>query len=371
MNDEKQNQPQYKFRGLPNPNCFAKIISEYIPIISFVIDRNGIFRLSEGAALELIGLKPGQAIGKHIQELFPELPSLPEILKALEEGKRIVTLDQVGGRSFRAVFTPYDVDGEYQGLMGFALDTTKTTEAKSKSNKLISPELISLYAHDIRGALAGVQSFLRSICEGEFIENLPEEQMNIFGLMTQNCDEALKLTSKMMRDAQQCQDGFNVQLRSVVVHDFFYDLYEQARPIADAKGLRLVLSMGRIPILFTFDPDLIRRAVNNLLYNAFEHSKSGYFIELGVKETIDRELFISVKDEGVGMSPDKFKSAVSRESTDGGNSGLGLFIVKKVVDAHEGKFQMKAQPFQGCRFTVRLPKIEGSAAKVMRAELPI
>lgn len=357
MKNENDSGTRYIFRGLPKPNSFAKIFAEYIPIISFVIDRNGIFRLSEGAALKLIGMQPGEAVGKHIKDLFPNLLTLPEILKALEEGKRIVTHDKVGDRDFRTVFTPYDIDGEYQGLMGFALDTTKSPNVNLQIKNLFSPELINMYAHDIRGALAGVQSFLKSICEGEFLENLPEEQKNIFSLMTQNCDQVLQLTNKMMKDSSRGQDAFQAHFRSVVVHDFFYDIYEQARPIAESKGLRLILSMEKIPTLFTFDPALLRRAVNNLLYNAFEHSKSGLFIELGVKESIDHELFISIKDEGVGMPQHHFDSSMQREKIGEANSGLGLFIVKRVVDAHHGKFQLKTQPFQGCKFIIRIPRL--------------
>jgi len=101
---------------------------------------------------------------------------------------------------------------------------------------------------------------------------------------------------------------------------------------------------------------MIRRAVRNLVENALHHTPEGTAIEI----VVDPTGAVSVIDNGDGV-PSSEREAVfqrfwRRSPRGGGGAGLGLSIVKKIVDAHHGSIAVADAPSRGAMFTMRLPR---------------
>ncbi len=110
------------------------------------------------------------------------------------------------------------------------------------------------------------------------------------------------------------------------------------------------------------DPLLFRRAVTNILSNAFRYSPSGTCIYIDVQEDADQFLSISIRDNGIGIEAEELQNIFERfyrtsgaKSHDTRGSGLGLAIVKSIVDLHNGTIDVRSNSAQGTTVLLRFP----------------
>jgi len=144
-----------------------------------------------------------------------------------------------------------------------------------------------------------------------------------------------------------------------------HDIEEMIRPLAEDKGLRFSVSVDAgdaAPALF--DEVRVRQIVINLLSNAVRYTARG---EIGAT-LVWREgrLHIEVRDTGIGISPE-FQASVFKPFNRGGQSGskgagLGLSIVRRLVEQMHGTMTLESQPGCGTRFVIDLPPLEPAAA---------
>lgn len=123
---------------------------------------------------------------------------------------------------------------------------------------------------------------------------------------------------------------------------------------------------------FAFDTRALRLVIGNLIQNALSYSPDLKEIELKVYSS-PGEAVIEVADHGLGIAPEyheaifsKFFRVESDETSTSQGSGLGLFLVKHVVDAHGGRIEVKSAPGQGSRFIIHLPMAGTGAATKKR-----
>ena len=136
---------------------------------------------------------------------------------------------------------------------------------------------------------------------------------------------------------------------------------------ADAKNIALVTGK-RVKADVFGDGDLLITAVNNLISNAVRYSPEGSRVGVGVSRA-DGIVEISVTDQGIGIAEsdrervfERFFRVDSARSRNTGGSGLGLSIVKHVVQNHGGDVRVWSQPAKGSTFTIRLPEASHATA---------
>lgn len=131
--------------------------------------------------------------------------------------------------------------------------------------------------------------------------------------------------------------------------------------IANRKQIRITLNIPQpIPGL-SFDPVKMEQVVNNLLSNAIKYSHAGTTVSIGAFST-DNDVVISIRDEGQGIPAGEIEklftpfAKISVASTDGEKStGLGLSIVKKIINGHRGKIWVESEVGKGSVFYFSLP----------------
>jgi signal transduction histidine kinase len=160
----------------------------------------------------------------------------------------------------------------------------------------------------------------------------------------------------------------------VNVHDLLAGAFEAQRQNAPGKGLQLRIDVPANLGLAALDKELMRVAVNNLLSNAIKYNRAGGEVLLSAHETEDEHLEIRVRDSGIGIPPaqcarvfDKYFRADDPAAAGRSGHGLGLYLVRQIVELHHGTVSVQSEPGQGSEFCVRLKKLPALYEEAMPA----
>ncbi len=133
--------------------------------------------------------------------------------------------------------------------------------------------------------------------------------------------------------------------------------------LAGQKNIRLVVSFPEEPPAVWFDKDKLEKILNNLLSNAFKFTPAGGVIEVSLSNNIRTEkLELRIKDTGIGIPTDKVDKIFNRfyqvddsNSRAFGGSGIGLALVKELVELHKWEIKVESHPGAGAEFTLLIP----------------
>lgn len=245
-------------------------------------------------------------------------------------------------------------------------ELSEIAESVNKASRIISTQnqaranWISGVSHDIRTPLSMIMGYARRIsCDGTATASI-KEQADIIGKQSIKIKELvydLNLVSQLEYEMQPLNEKevrISKLLRSYVAELFnvgipdIYSIDIEVMPDAEMTSLEC-------------DERLLSRAVNNLVQNSINHNPQGCEIRLFLACSEDL-LSITVKDNGVGLSPEKLQELQKRphymESTDERldlRHGLGLLLVRQIVEAHGGTMQIESEPQNGYRTTLVFP----------------
>ena len=207
-------------------------------------------------------------------------------------------------------------------------------------------------AHDLRAPLLGLQGYLYILQSGKAS---PQEQKEYLEQMSQAARNLSSLLEDVL-DVSRVQAGMmNPRKESVDVPALLKNVTDTLAPTAQGKGLELTFQAeaDRLPA----DPKLLQRVVMNLVSNAVKFTDKGYVRVRAWQD--EKAYYISVSDSGIGISEAEQKGLFQKYHqvrSDRPGYGLGLFISRKIVQAHGGTLEVSSRPGQGSTFTVTLPK---------------
>jgi two-component system OmpR family sensor kinase len=151
-----------------------------------------------------------------------------------------------------------------------------------------------------------------------------------------------------------------LDLQPVNLATFVLNIVQLERDRFEAGQRTLTSTVGGAQQVWVFDEDLLALAVHNLLDNALKYSRPGDTVRLTV--AVREELMIQVADTGFGIPPDdlphvweELYRAHPAEKSPG--SGIGLALVKAIVERHEGRVSLASTPAQGTTITLHLPAL--------------
>jgi adenylate cyclase len=170
----------------------------------------------------------------------------------------------------------------------------------------------------------------------------------------------LRLVNQLL-DLQRLDAGrMQPHFRPVEIEDFLSQIVESFRPYCERKGLQLQASLTT-PVTVYLDTEKFDKVIYNLLSNAMKFTPKGGRIEVGLEQQDDR-CQVHVKDSGIGIREDqlpylfeRFRQAEGSASRSYEGSGLGLALVKRLVELHGGQVQVESVYGTGSTFKVDLP----------------
>jgi signal transduction histidine kinase len=223
-------------------------------------------------------------------------------------------------------------------------------------------ELLANVSHELRTPLSRLGVTLDLVEEGqpdELARRLPELRRDI-GELQQLVDGVMQMAKLDLAANQAGQPGLGVQRRALNPSEFLRDTAERFRQGHPECPLHLELA-PELPALEA-DAVLLRRAVHNLLDNARKYSEPDSPVTLRARADAST-VHVEVEDRGIGISAADlpnlstpfFRTDRSR-TRDTGGVGLGLTLVRRIVEAHGGTFSIHSVPEGGTRVTLVLPQ---------------
>lgn len=314
--------------GYPK-NSYMKITSNYYPIDT--VRRIPLFFLAilvfDLAVLFLAYSRSKAKISKNTEPLISSIA-------ALSEGKSI----------------NLSVSGE---LSEIADSINKTSDIISRQNTARA-NWISGVSHDIRTPLSMIMGYAERIINDKDTDNQIKEQAAIISrqsIKIKDLVQDLNLVSKLEYEMQPLQKE-NIRL-SKLLRSYAIDLINSGLP--DFYSLEVNISPDSENITIECDAKLITRAVNNLVQNSIHSNPDGCTIILALQVT-ENKLLLTVQDNGIGITAEKLEELKSKphymESTDDRldlRHGLGLLLVRQIVEAHHGEMEVESKLGEGCR----------------------
>lgn len=220
-------------------------------------------------------------------------------------------------------------------------------------------ELLGMAAHDLRNPLGIIHAY-SEILESETAEALSPEHRAFIALIRQTSEQMVRLINDLL-DVSQIESGkLHLDLRPVDLTALVERNAALNRVLAEKKRIELVCHAAPLPLM-ALDPSKMEQVMNNLLSNALKFSHPATRVTVGLERDADSAA-LTVTDQGQGIPeadlPMLFKpfSRTHVRATAGETStGLGLSIVRRIVEGHRGRIAVESKVGEGSTFRVWLP----------------
>jgi signal transduction histidine kinase len=227
-------------------------------------------------------------------------------------------------------------------------------------------EFVASVSHELRTPLAVIRSAGENLADGVVHE---EEQVRKYGELVRT--EGRRLTDMVEQilefaGIESGQRGF--ALRPVALTPMLHDIVDSSRSLIDGAHIEVDYAIAdRLPPVLG-DEAALRRVFQNLVANAIKYGERGGWI--GIRATqAGQEVLVTIADRGIGIAPaeharifEPFYRAPDVIAAQIQGAGLGLSLVKRIVEAHGGRVLVESAPGSGSEFTVALPAASGEPA---------
>ena len=249
------------------------------------------------------------------------------------------------------------IDGELSEIAG---SVNKASLLLSRQNEART-NWISGVSHDIRTPLSMIMGYAGRIAADKTASGGIREQAEIVRNQSVKIKELVQDLNLVSQLEYEMQPLHKEKIRlSKLLRSYVAELLNSG--ISDAYTVEIELAPEAENAMLECDARLISRAINNLVQNSIKHNPQGCKIRLSL-ETTGETLLLTVADNGVGLTPEKLQELEEKphymESTDDRldlRHGLGLLLVRQIVEAHGGALSMESEPGKGYRAAIILPR---------------
>lgn len=276
---------------------------------------------------------------------------------------RVLRADGSYGWTYSRAVPILDDKGEMREWVGMASDITARKEAEEqlKDASKRKDEFLAMLAHELRNPLAPIGAAAELLQRVKLDEARVRQTSQIIG---RQVEHMTALIDDLLDVSRVTRGKVELDIASLDINHVLTDAVEQVSPLVGAKKHRLMLDMAPNVVLVAGDKKRLVQVVANLLTNAAKYTPEGGNILL--KTTVrDNQVHIEVTDNGIGMDDelvqhafDLFAQAERTSDRSSGGLGLGLALVKSLVELHGGVVSCASQGLgQGSTFTVFLPRL--------------
>jgi signal transduction histidine kinase len=251
-------------------------------------------------------------------------------------------------------------EGLYRAKDKLRQRAKELVEADERKN-----QFLAMLAHELRNPMAPIRNAAKIVKS----RGVPESQLQWAGnLIERQVQQAMQLVDDLLDVTRLSRGKVKLQRERIPLAPVVAQAVESSRPLIEARQHQLQVVIPEEPIWLEADPTRLTQVLVNLLNNSAKYTDKGGCISLTIQAS-QSQAVIKVKDNGIGMVPemlprifDMFAQAQRALNHSQGGLGIGLSLVKSLVEMHGGTVTaFSAGPCKGSEFTVRLPVGESRA----------
>ena len=260
-----------------------------------------------------------------------------------------------------------DEQGAIVGAVVGQMDITdriKAEEALRQADQK-KDEFLAMLAHELRNPLAPIAS-AAAILSGRAVDAATVQRTS--AIIARQARHMKGLIDDLLDVSRVTRGRVDLDTAELDVKDVIADAIEQVRPLVEQHGHRLTVALAPAPAIVLGDRKRLVQVMTNLLSNAAKYTPNGGNIDVLLEADAD-ELAITVRDDGIGMTPeliadafDLFSQGKRGLDRSQGGLGIGLALVKSLLQLHGGSVAIRSEgPDAGTTFQVRLPRASPQA----------
>ncbi|WP_315068914.1 PAS domain-containing sensor histidine kinase [uncultured Clostridium sp.] len=223
-------------------------------------------------------------------------------------------------------------------------------------------EFITLISHEFKTPLNVIFSAIQLI-ESAYINDIPDKVKGLIKNIKQNTFRQLRLVNNLLDITRLNSGQFKLHIQNIDIVSLTKQISHSVKLYSNQKNIKLLFKCSLLYREIAIDDEKFERIMLNLLSNAIKFTDEGGTVSVSLDENIDtNSIIIEVSDTGIGIPKDKqnliferFGQVESNLSRPAEGTGIGLFLVKKLVDALNGKIALESEPDSGSTFRITLP----------------
>lgn len=367
---------------------FFKTVVEDGSDIIFIVDYHGEILYHNDSVEETLGYKPKSLIGRKFFDLI-----LPGTLNEFKKQYRSSTKKQYN-ESIEFQFLCKDGTYKYlefnsinlrqkENIEGLILDCRDITQRKEDAAELLraqkaKEQFLANVSHEIRTPINGIAGMATLLSQ-----NPTAKEQTTYLNAIKSAAENLKVIINDILDLASIESGkLNFEQIGFNLNDLLSSIVGSFSVQSKAKGIDLSYTLDdRIKEILLGDPFRLNQILINLISNALKFTHAGSIqIDCRLEKSINKTQFIkfSVSDTGIGIPADKlntifesFSQADASVTRKYGGTGLGLTIVKQLVELQKGSIKVISKEDVGTTFLVTIPYVSGKTDDIEESSLKI
>jgi len=333
-----------------------------------VTDANSHILLTNPAAQTLWGLDEG-AHGRSVSELpIPEVLSSALAAAADTQQPPSIEVPFADGRTFFASIAPIvSAEGNAFGKVVVMRDVTHFKELDEMKS-----EFVATVSHDLRAPLTFIRGYATMLM---MVGELNEKQQEYLERILVGIDQMGALIGDLL-NLRRIEAGVGIRQEPCRLGLILVEAVDTMRARGANKGTTLRLEPTEGAPTVIGDRTLLRQAVSNLIDNAVKYTPAGGQVSVGL-DIIGQEAVIHITDTGIGIASEdqvrlfeKFYRIKRRETGNIQGTGLGLALVKSIVERHKGRVWAESELDKGSTFYIALPLPTEEQAQQVVAQTP-
>jgi two-component system CheB/CheR fusion protein len=344
-------------------------ILEHSPSFIFIKDLQGRYLIANDQSARVFGQPASKIIGKTNEEFLP-----PYIADRLEEsdaqaaqaGETVEVEETIPcngkGRTYLTIKYPLlDENGQIIAIAGIKTDITTRKVAQRKADRAIRERdrFLAMLSHELRNPLAAIKNASKVLSR---IETEDSRIASISDVLNRQSDQLGCILDDLLDISRVIQGKIDLRRKVFDIRDSANNALLAVRSVATASGIKLTKTITETELPVFGDQSRLQQVVINLLVNSIKYTPSGGEVQFSVEQE-DDNVVIKVSDNGVGMEPklvkrvfDPFVQGENTIDRAEGGMGVGLTLVKSLVDLHDGWIVAASEGQEkGSTFTVTIP----------------
>ncbi len=329
-------------------------------------DKEGLITTWNKGAEKLLQYSADEIIGKHFSLLVPEAKKevADDTLRKLLKGENVEHYDSLRRKKDGslvdvsvAISPIHDEEKEIVGASSVLRDITREKQIdKAKT------EFVSLASHQLRTPLSAINWYAELLRDGEAGKMTKQQKEFVDEIFVGN-QRMVKLVNELLNVSRVDFGNFSIDPIKVDVLDVSHSVIKELVPVITKKKLNVEEKYGAKQIMYLADPNILRIVIQNLVSNAVKYTpdKGKVIVKIEEKKK-ENSLLIEVSDTGYGIpkeQQDQIFSKLFRADNvlemDTVGTGLGLYVLKSVVEESGGSVSFESVENEGTTFTVLLP----------------